>query len=97
VTTSDVSRPSCGQGFTEKSQGYTDLSALANDGFPAYGMSMQGGNTRTDTSDINPFVAPGSASEGTADIPAHDHPGLSVPAPYVDSTKMSHGDHTGDH
>jgi hypothetical protein len=55
-----------------------DLSHLANPGWPSYGSSMGGGNTVTDKSTDLMEGAPGSKSEGSADIPSHDSPDLEI-------------------
>lgn len=60
------SRPSTGQGFTSKSSGFTDLSALcAEDPFAPLSESQAGGNT-VNTSENG---APGSSSEQTENSP----------------------------
>jgi len=59
-----------------------DLSKLVDDGWPAYGASMAGGNTVT--SPPNPdgalHPAPGSTSESTADIIMTHLPNLEIPS-----------------
>jgi hypothetical protein len=42
--------------------------------------SMHAGNTVTDRESTGAMPAPGSNSEGTADVPSHDTPALDIPA-----------------
>jgi hypothetical protein len=67
--TSDFSTPSCGQSFTSKSKGYTDLSGIAPaDPFAPLGESMAAGGTIS-TADSG---LAGTPSEQTQDNPDRD-------------------------
>jgi hypothetical protein len=63
-STPDFSRKSCGSSFEEKSNGVTDLSALAENSLLA-GSSQSGGNTLSAKATSLQLATPGTPSEQT--------------------------------
>lgn len=84
MASKNYNKPSCAEDFESHGTGFTDLSAMAQNGFPSYGASMAAGSTVTphelygDTGPLLESPSEQSHQLGVGD-PTFDTPDIDTP------------------